>query len=117
MSPVFLWKLVFSFLDTLKQSVLERDKKKRFSSADLDKNIHCSSLHNVHCSVSNSHLAGVTGFPQFPATATTTAAYERWVAAQHDVQDDSKAPQVTALVINCGLLTEGLNHLRCHVLC
>lgn len=24
-SPVFLWKLVFSFLDTLKQSVLEMD--------------------------------------------------------------------------------------------
>ncbi len=27
MSPVFLWKLVLSFLDTLKQSVLEMDIK------------------------------------------------------------------------------------------
>ena len=68
-------------------------------------------------SISNSYLAGVAGFPQFPATITTTATYERWVATQHDVEDNSEAPQVTALVVNCSLLTESLNYLRCHVLC
>lgn len=66
---------------------------------------------------SKSNLAGVAGFPQFPATVTTTAAYEWWIATQHDVENDSKAPQVTALVVNCCFFTEGLNYLGCHVLC
>lgn len=65
----------------------------------------------------SSDLAGVAGFPQLPTTVATAAADERRVATQHDVEDDSKAPQVTALVVNCGLLTEGLNHLRGHILC
>lgn len=114
MSPVFLWKFILSFLDTLKQSILEIERniwhqllspgwtKKRFWM--------------VKC-VLYSYLACVAGFPQFPTTVTTTAAYKGWVATQHNVKDDSKAPQVTTLVVNGGFFTEGLNHLGCHVLC
>lgn len=64
-----------------------------------------------------SYLACVAWFSHIPATVTAAAAHKGRVAAQQDVKDDPQAPQVTALVIVGGLLTEGLHHLRGHVLC
>lgn len=58
----------------------------------------------------------MTGFSKIPPTVSAAAADEGWVAAQHDVEDYSKAPQVTALVVDGGFLAEGLHDLRGHVL-
>lgn len=66
---------------------------------------------------SKGYLTDVTGFSQFPSTVATTAAYEGWIPAQHDVEDHSEAPQVAALVIDCRLFAEGLNDFRRHVFC
>ena len=63
------------------------------------------------------YLACVARFSHIPATVTAAAAHKGRVATQQDVKDDPQAPQVTALVIVGGLLTEGLHHLRGHVLC
>lgn len=60
-------------------------------------------------------MAGVTGLPVLPATVASTAAHEGRIAAQHDVQDDAQAPQVTALIVDGGLLVERLHHLGRHV--
>lgn len=62
------------------------------------------------------HLAGRAGLPSVPATVAATVAHEGRVAAEQDVEDDAQAPQVTALVVDAGLLTEGLHHLWGHVL-
>lgn len=63
------------------------------------------------------YLAGVAGFSKIPPTVTAAAADEGRIAAQHDVEDYSKAPQVTALIVDGGFLAEGLHDLRGHVLC
>lgn len=43
--------------------------------------------------------------------------YKGWVATQHDVEDHAQAPEITALVVECGLIREDLYHLGGHVLC
>lgn len=63
------------------------------------------------------HLAGVAGLSEVPPTVAAAAADEGRVAAQHDVEDYPKAPQVAALIIDGGFLAEGLHDLRGHVLC
>lgn len=63
------------------------------------------------------YLAGVTRFSKLPATVPAAAADEGRIAAEHDVEDDSQAPEVAALVIDGSLFAEGLDYLRCHVLC
>lgn len=65
----------------------------------------------------NLYLAGVAGFSKIPPTVSTAAADEGRIAAQHDVEDDAEAPQVTALIVDGGFLAEGLHNLRGHVLC
>lgn len=62
------------------------------------------------------HLAGRAGLAAVPAAVAATAAHEGRVATEQDVQDDAQAPQVAALVVDAGLLAEGLHHLRGHVL-
>lgn len=62
------------------------------------------------------HLAGRAGLPPVPATVAATVAHEGRVAAEQDVEDDAQAPEVTALVVDAGLLAEGLHHLGGHVL-
>lgn len=64
----------------------------------------------------HTYLAGRAGLPAVPATVAATVAYEGRVATEQDVQDDTQAPQVAALVIDAGLLTKGFHHLGCHVL-
>lgn len=63
------------------------------------------------------YLAGVAGLSKIPPTVTAAAADEGRVAAQHDVEDYSQAPQVAALIVDGGFLAEGLHHLGGHVLC
>jgi hypothetical protein len=43
--------------------------------------------------------------------------YKRGIATQHDVEDHTQAPQVTALVVESGFIPEDFYHLRGHVFC
>lgn len=63
-----------------------------------------------------SHLAGGAGLPAVPAAVAAAVAHEGRVAAEQDVEDDAQAPEVAALVVDTGLLAEGLHYLRGHVL-
>ena len=62
------------------------------------------------------YLASLAWLPVLPTTVASTAAHERRVATQHDVQDDPQAPQVAALIVDGGFLVERLHHFGRHVL-
>ena len=64
-----------------------------------------------------SYLAGATGLSSVPAAVRPTVASEGGAPAQQDVEDDPQAPEVTALIVERGLVCEHLHHLRGHVLC
>lgn len=61
------------------------------------------------------YLACLTRFSVLPSTVTSTTAHEGRVTAQHDVEDDAQTPQITALIVDCGLLVEGFHNFRRHV--
>lgn len=62
------------------------------------------------------HLASWAGFAAVPAAVTATVAHKGRVAAEQNIEDDAQAPEVTALVVDAGLLAEGLHHFGGHVL-
>ena len=61
-------------------------------------------------------LTGVAGLASFPAAVLAALPVERRVAAQHDVQDDTQAPQVAALVVGPGLVRPHVYYFRRHEL-
>jgi len=61
------------------------------------------------------YLTRLTRFSVLPSTVASTAAHEGRVTAQHDVKDDAKAPKITALIVDSGLLVEGFHNFRSHV--
>lgn len=63
------------------------------------------------------HLAYPADLSLVPATVGPTVTYKGRVATQHDVEDHSQAPQVTALVVKRGLIREDLHHFWGHVFC
>lgn len=63
------------------------------------------------------YLAGSAGFPTVPATVSATVTCEWWATTQQDVEDYSETPEVTALVIEGGLVCEHLYYFWSHVLC
>lgn len=62
------------------------------------------------------YLAGSAVLTTLPATVSATLSVERRIAAEQNIHDDSKAPQVATLVVRVGLSNKGLHHLRRHEL-
>lgn len=64
-------------------------------------------------------LAGVTGFTLVPTALSSAVAREGRVAAEQDVHDDAKGPEITPLVIGevtLRVIHEGLDDLWSHEL-
>lgn len=62
------------------------------------------------------YLAGMTRLSSFPAAVGAAVAGEGRTPAEQDVENHSKAPEVTALIIERSLIRKDLDHLRSHVL-
>lgn len=60
------------------------------------------------------YLAGRAVLTTLPATVSAALPVERGIAAEQDIHNDSKAPEVAALVVRVGLSDKGLHHLWCH---
>lgn len=63
------------------------------------------------------YLAGTTHLSSFPAAVGAAVASEGGAPAKQDVENDPKAPKVTALIIERSLIRKDLDHLGSHVLC
>lgn len=61
-------------------------------------------------------LAGAAVLAALPATVGAAVAVEGRIAAEQDVHDDAKTPEIAALVVVVGLSDEGLDDLGRHEL-
>lgn len=67
--------------------------------------------------VCSTHLTGVAGVAPVPPAVLITVSCKGRGSAQQDVQDDPQTPEVTAFIVDTGVMVEGLHHLGGHELC
>lgn len=59
-------------------------------------------------------LTGLTVFTPTPAAVGATVPIERWIAAEQDVHDHAKTPEITTFIVIMGLADKGLDHFWRH---
>lgn len=131
MSPVFLRKLIFAFLNTFKQLVLgskcdsskwwrtrqgpqEQQPQSNMMGAPASAPL---SIHRPLVQLWCHYLAHSTDFSSVPAAVCPTISHKGGIAAQHYVQDDTQTPQITTFIVERSFFCKDFHHLGGHVLC